>query len=155
LRSKSFIRFITVIRDIDLKNDTLMTTSSGRDKGSVLDRHFVARPSNREQCSIMEPGRTSTASLIGCALFGACRITILVACLQNVTIDGREMRATDFPAATMASALDAPVASVAPNARLLDASALPRRASAAGFTNRPNSPSNGRWLHPSLDAAET
>jgi hypothetical protein len=136
-----------------------MTTSAGQDKDShgnaVPDRYFVARPSKREQCSIMEPGRTSTASLIDCAPPGACGITILVACLQNVLIDGRDMRAIEFPAATTAFALDIPITSFAPNVGLLGASALRRRASAAGFTNRPNSPSNGRRLHPSLDAAET
>jgi hypothetical protein len=132
-----------------------MTTSTGWDKDSVLDRHFVARPSKREQCSTMEPGRTSTASLIDCALSGARGITILVACLQNVLIDRRDMRPIDFPAAMMAFALEVPITSFAPNVGLRGACAWPRRVSAAGFTNRPNSPSNGRRLHPSLDAAET
>ena len=96
----------------------------------------------------MEPGRTSTASLVDGAPLGACRITILVACLQKVLIDERNTRAIDFPAATMAFAFDDPITSFARNVGSLGASA-------AGFTNRPNSPSKGRRLHPSLDAAET
>jgi hypothetical protein len=71
-------------------------------------------------------------------------------------IVSRYRRAIGFAAADMASLLHGPITDFLPvfSVGLLGAPALLRRTAATGITNRPDSRSNGRWLHPLLDAAD-
>lgn len=104
----------------------------------------------------MEPGRTDVASIIERVLLAADRTTVAVICILTVLMDGLDMSVSGLVVADMASGLHIPITVFLPvsSPELVGASALPRRTAAAGITNRPNSRSNGRGLHPSLDAAE-